>query len=440
MKQPSLSKLRKSKPELVKILKNIGWLFFDKALRLGVGIFVSVWLARYLGPQQYGVLSYSLALVAVFDSVASLGLNGIVVRDLVRDPDQSTLTLGSALYLQMAGGVLALALSIFTVTLLRRNDQDSLTLVIILSLPLLLKSTDIIKYWFESKVLSRDIVLTLNFVFLIISSIKLWLIASNASILDFAWLTVIESSLISAALISLVFFHKGNLFAWYFGWKRAKSLLNDAWPIIISSSSTILYMKIDQIMLGNMLGDEGLGIYSAAARISEAWYAVPTAINASIRPILIRLKTTDPLQYSKQLRNCFSLMFWLSLTIAIAFQFFSAPLINLLFGPSFETSGDILSIHIWTSVFVFTNNASWNWFFAEDKLKEANKRTVVGLIINIALNYLLIPEYGVYGAAYAALTARAYVGYFGNLASKETRPLFYLISNSVLPIRIHRRI
>lgn len=435
---PLSSNMTSPRTDFIRIIKNIGWLFFDKILRLGVGLYVGVWVARYLGPQQYGMLSYAFALTAIFDGLASLGLNGIVVRDLVRDPDNSRLTLGSALFLQLAGGILALILSILTVVLLNREDKTTLSLVIIASLPLLFKFSDVVKYWFEARIFSRDVVLALNTAFIISSCIKIWLITNNASILQFAWVTVIESALASIFLILLSFFRSEQLQKWRFTWNRAKSLLNDSWPIIISSMSTILYMKIDQIMLGNMLGNDGLGVYSAAARISEAWYAIPTAINASFRPSLIKLKQTNNSAYNRQTRSIFTLMIWLSLTIAIAFQIYSNKIITFLYGSEFKEAGDILSIHIWTSVFVFINNASWNWFFAEDKLKEANKRTIAGILINATLNYLLIPKYGIYGAALSALAARAYVGYIGNIFSKETRPLFFLISKSIIPSKLFR--
>ena len=152
---PAFIKRNRTTFRTYKILDNIAWLFLDNILRMGVGLLIGVWVARYLGPEQFGQLNFAMAFVGIFGAVAGLGLNGIVVRDIVREPETANITLGTAFVLQASGGVFAVALIIGTMAWLRPDDTLTKTLVAIFGLGLIFKSTEVVKYWFESQVQSR---------------------------------------------------------------------------------------------------------------------------------------------------------------------------------------------------------------------------------------------------------------------------------------------
>jgi O-antigen/teichoic acid export membrane protein len=431
---PSFVRIRIShRPNLVKIVDNLGWLLFDKVLRMGVGLLLGVWLARYLGPDQFGLFSFASAFVGMFGAVAGLGLQSIVVRDIVRNPSLKEETLGTAATLQFVGGLIAYSCAISTVFWLRPDDTLSKLLVTILSVVILFKFADVALYWFESQVLSKYIVWTQNVCFLIFAVIKIGLIVSHAPLLAFAWATAAEALLVAVLVLFMLGFRGLKLQQLRFSLKRAKTLLSDSWPLLLSGMAIMIYMKIDQIMLGQMLGDDAVGIYSAAVRVSEVWYFIPMMILASVFPSVLEAKKHDQTHYIQRLQLLYNLMVWLSVAIAIPMTFLSTPIIIALFGQAYAQSGQVLAIHIWASVFVFLGVASSQWFIAENRQILSFQRTALGAVINIGLNFVLIPKFGVVGAAYATVFSQAYVCLLFDLFQKETRPMFVMKLRSFNP-------
>ena len=418
-------------PYLTRIVGNISWLLLDKILRMGVGVFVGVWLARYLGPEQFGQLSYAVAFVGLFGAVSALGLNGIVVRDIVRDPESAHITLGTAFSLQVIGGLSTLLVLLVAIRLLRPDDDVMIAMVTILGVGLVFKSGQVVKYWFESQVQSRFVVWVGDAVLLVIAAAKVILILAKAPLIAFVWIMLLDTVLVAIGCFTMYGKRVGPLKAWKVSGRRAVSLLRDSWPLVISGISVIAYMKIDQIMIGEIRGDADVGIYSVAVTLSEAWYFIPMVINQSLRPSLFRLREHSSSIYIRRLQRQFDLMVWLAVPIAVIMSFGSSEVISAIFGGAYLQSSDVLAIHVWAGIFVFLNNASWTWYFAENKQHIANIRLILGLLLNIVLNYVLIPQYGVLGAAWATLISRAFVAYFGQLLHAETRKLFFMMSRSL---------
>jgi PST family polysaccharide transporter len=424
------------RPNLLKIVDNIGWLFFDKVLRMGVGLLVGVWVARYLGPQQFGLFSFATAFIGLFGAVAGLGLQSIVVRDIVRDHRCKEETLGTAAVLQLAGGVLAYGLILGTIFWLRPDDALAKWLVAILGSMMLLKASEVAMYWFESQVLSKYTVWVQNGSFLVFAAVKVALILGNAPLLAFAWATVAEAVLVALLLMAMLGVHGPRLRKLKVSLARAKVLMADSWPLLLSGLAIALYMKIDQIMLGQMLGDDAVGIYSAATRISEVWYFIPMMIVASVFPAILEAKKKSEALYHHRLQRLYDLMVWLSVAVALPMTFLSGPIVVLLYGPAYAEAGTVLAIHIWASVFVFLGVASTQWFMAENRQILFFQRTLVGAVINVALNYMLIPTFGIAGAAYATVLAQASVGLLYDVFQKETQPMFAMKLKSFNPMQL----
>lgn len=421
-------------PEVSKIVDNIGWLFFDKVLRMMSGLLVSVWLARYLGPDQLGRFNYALAFVGVFGAIAGLGLNGIVVRDIVRLPGMTNTTLGTAFFLQLIGSLFTLSLIISTITLFRPDDNIIRVMVVILSFGLVFKSTEVVKYWFESQVQSRYSIWIENVVFLVMSGIRIGMILNRAPLIAFAWSVFIESVLVAIGLIFIYLKKDGNLAKWVPNVKRAKSLLKDSWPLVLSNIAIVVYMRIDQVMLGNMLGNEEVGIYSVAQRVSEVWYFIPMVISASIFPSIVKSKEQSEASYYIKLQKTFNIIIVPAFLLALPLSYCSGSIVDLLFGPSYSTAGAILAVHVWTGVFVSLGVASSSWFLVENLPKYALYRTLNGAILNIVANFILIPIYGGVGAAISTLLSQLVAAYLSDLIRPETRFLFYMKTIALIPI------
>jgi O-antigen/teichoic acid export membrane protein len=199
------------RPNLAKIVDNIGWLFFDKILRMGVGLLVGVWIARYLGPEQFGLLSFATAFVGLFGAIAGLGLQGIVVRDIVRDPTSKEETLGTAAVLQLIGGMAAYGLILGTIFWLRPEDMLAKTLVAILGSMMLFKASEVAVFWFESQVQSKYTVWVQNSAFLLFAAIKVGLILNQAPLIAFAWATMAEALLVALLMFVILGFRGPRL-------------------------------------------------------------------------------------------------------------------------------------------------------------------------------------------------------------------------------------
>ena len=300
------------RPNFLKIVDNIGWLFFDKILRMGVGLLIGVWIARYLGPEQFGLLNFTAALIGLFGALAAMGLQGIVVRDIVRDQACREDTLGTAAALQLLGGTVAYSLLLATVFYLRPQDLLSQLVAAILGSVVLLKAFEVAAYWFESQVQSKYTVWVQNSAFLVFAGIKAVLILTGASLISFAWAMLAEAFVVALAM-TLALHRLGlPLPSLRISYRRCGTLLKASWPLMLSSIAVMIYMKIDQIMIGQMLGNDAVGIYSAAVRISEIWYFIATAVAASVLPSILEAKKNNEAQYRQRLQGLFDLMTWLA--------------------------------------------------------------------------------------------------------------------------------
>jgi O-antigen/teichoic acid export membrane protein len=427
------------RPNLIKIFHNISWLFFEKILRIGMGFFVGVWIARYLGPEQFGLLSFANTFAGLLGVLATLGLQSIVVRDIVHNPDCAPETLGTAGILQLIGGLAAYLLTLVAIVYLRPDDAIARTIVAILGSKMLLKASEISVYWFESKVLSKYTVWVQNGVILVFTSVKVILILQQASLIFFAWIMLAEAVVVAITLLCIMRKYGLLLTKLRVSTKRAKSLLKDSWPILLSGISIMIYMKIDQIMLGHMIGDKAVGIYSTALRISELWYFIPVVLVASVFPAILESKKRSEKEYYKRLQILYDVMVVTSVGIALPMTFLSTSIVTLLFGEAYHEAGTVLSIHIWAAVFVFLGTASSTWFTAENRQALSLQQTVIGAFVNVALNLWLIPVYDVAGAALASVLSYAIAGLFADLIYKETRKIFFMKVRALNPLAIYKR-
>ncbi|TDG12754.1 flippase [Seongchinamella unica] len=424
------------RPDLLKIVDNVSWLFFDRFLRMGIGLLVGVWIARYLGPEKFGLLNFVMAFVGLFGAIAVLGLQEIIVRDLVRDPSHKEQTLGTAALLLLFSGFLAYGLAMVVIFWLRPEDQLARILVAIFGSTLLLRCSDVAKYWFESQVLSKYTVWVQNVFFVIFAAIKVGLILAQAPLVAFVWAMVTEAALVAATMLAVLDLSGTRLMKMTMSARRAKTLLADSWPLLLSGIAVMIYMQIDQIMLAQMVGENAVGIYSAAVRISEVWYFLPLAIVASVFPNILQAREKGEKEYYSKLQHLYDLMAWLSITVALPMTFLSTFVATLLFGAPYAAAGPVLAVHVWTSFFVFLGVASSRWFVAEGQQLLLLQKTVLGAAVNVILNLILIPQYGAIGAAWTTVFSYSVSDLFADLIHRETRAMFLMKIKVLNPGRL----
>jgi len=419
---------------LLAILHNIGWLFADKILRVGLGLIVGVWVARYLGPEKFGQFNYCVSFVSLFGAFAGLGLNGIVVRNLVNHPHSYNEVLGTAFALQLIAGLVGMILAIFFISFLQPNDQLLRLLVTILSISLIFKSSEVIKFWFESKTHSRHVVLVENFIFVCMAAVKVFLILDKATLETFVWVTLIEAILVFLGLFAIYESKVGQFSFWSIRSCQARKLLKDSWPLTISSVAIIIYMRIDQVMLGHMLSQEAVGIYSAAARISEAWYFIPMMVVSSVFPKILATKALDEKLYTHRIQQLYNFLTMIAITVALFFSFTSDLIVNYLYGDKFSEAASILSIQIWSGIFVAMGVARGKWLLAENLQRVGYWYILAAMFINVILNYLLIPIYGAIGAALATIASQSTAAIIAPALFKKTRVSAVMLVRSLNPV------
>lgn len=398
-----------------------------------VSLFVGVWVARYLGPEQFGLLSYVQAYVGLFIVFSTLGLDGIVVRELVKNENDRDELLGSAFVLKLCGSLILIFLTLL-ISYLNNETSFNILLILIFSLTSIFQSLNVIDFYFQSKVISKFTVYA-NFIVLISSSvIKVFLILNKFSLIYFVLVFLIDAGILAFSL--LFFYNKQNLklINWKFNKRIAINLLKDSWPAILGGLMITIYMKIDQVMIKEMLNETQVGLYSAAVRISEAWYFIPMAISSSIAPYITESKLQNEEMYNKRIRQLYQIMVFISLLISILIFFTSDYVIVFLYGISYYESSNVLLIHIWASIFVFIGVVNGLWFLNENLLVYASFNTFIGALSNIIFNYIFIPIWGIKGAAIATIVSYSISAYFCLFIFKSTRISFFNITKSILLI------
>lgn len=389
------------RPNLLAILSNTGWLFADKVLRMGVGLFVGVWTARYLGPEQYGLWNFAAAFVALFGAFATLGLDSIVVRELVKNPERQNELLGTAFALKLIGAVIAIILAVTAIAFVRSGETLTLWLVSLSAAGFIFQSFNVIDFYFQANVKSRYTVYAANAAFILMTLVKVVLLISSAPLIAFAWVGLFEVVLTAFFLLLAYQVNHHHIREWSYSVSAAQELVKHSWPLIFTSLAVMIYMRIDQLMLGQMLDHKSVGIYSAALRLSEVWYFIPVAVVASVYPSIIKAKQQSESLYLARLQKLYKLMVILALTVAIPMTFLSGWLVTFLYGNQYIESGKVLAIHIWGSIFVFFGYAWNSWMLTEGYQKTILKLNILSLLSNVILNFILIPKYGVIGAAFA---------------------------------------
>jgi O-antigen/teichoic acid export membrane protein len=402
-----------------------------------IGLFVGVWIARYLGSEQFGLFSYVQSFVGLFTVIATLGLDGIVVRELVKDESKRDELLGTAFWLKLMGSFVVLVILSIAV-IFTSNDSYTNTLVFIIASATIFQSFNVIDFYFQSKVMGKCIVFANVFSLLISSAIKVIIILMNAPLIVFVWMMLLDSLILALGFV--YFYIKNNstfsIKKLTFNKSIAASLLKDSWPLILSGMVIAVYMKIDQVMIMEMMDAEAVGQYAAAVRLSEAWYFIPMVIASSLFPAIINAKAQSEELYYARLQKLYDLMAWMAIAIALPMTFLSDWIVHLLYGDQYTQAGSVLMIHIWAGVFVFLGVASGKWLLTENLQIFSTINTTIGAIVNISLNYLLIPRIGIDGAAWATLISYFVAAYLCLFFSKKTRINFINLSKSLLFIRM----
>jgi len=406
----------------------------EQLLRIVSGLLVGIWVTRYLGPEQFGLLSYAIAFVSVFGGLSKLGLDGILVREFVGKPDDKENYLATAFVLKVSAGLFAI---LFVAGALFFSSSDTRTnfLVCIVSISLIFQSFDVIEYYFQSQVKAK-VVSVCKVIQLVLSlCLKIALILNQASLIWFAYISVFDTFTLAMGYFFSYRIH--NVFRVYgkFRWDIARQLLKDSWPLIFAGVGFVLFSNVDVIMLKKMTTEHDVGIYAAAYRLVIAWHFFPGLVLNSLFPAVLS-KKQESVEYNRRKVMVTSFLLWSAIAIALFASLFSTLIVKVLYGSQFGESAVLLAILIWANVFVFFNSAWSFWHIAENKSKWVLLFQLISAGAAILLNYLLIPFFGNFGSALALPCALFFSFFIFSIVDKNIPVLFW---KSIVAIFIYEK-
>lgn len=393
-----------------KYFANTSWLFLERVVRLVVVLGTGILVARYLGPELFGQLNYATGFVGLFFALTTMGLDEIVVRDLVKQPEKRDELLGTSAVIKLFGSIVLVTL-VGLATVLRDMDGLTATLVIVIGASELLRPFGVIDWYFMAHVRSRETVLVQMVQVFLSAAFKVTLVVLKAPLVWFAWVYVLEGLVLAVGYV--IMYRRDGTFvkAWRYTRSTATYLLGQSWPLVIYGVALYVQAKIDQVMIFDVLrgrvgeadANAEVGQYSNALKMIEALGFLPVIVQKSLAPAITRAKVQGEALYGDRLLNQYRLMFLMFLVTAIPLYFTAEPIMVFLYGEEFRPAGYLLSLFAIRLLFTNMGVGKASFITNESLFKYSLLTAVVGAVINIGMNYFLIPPLKAIGAIWATI-------------------------------------
>ena len=418
---------------------NLLWVLNGRLFQLVLSFVVSIVVARYLGPDRLGVLGFAIAFAGLFTPLGVIG-GELVVRDLstLDEGQQQGHVLGSAALVGGISGFVTFGISVAFAAVFLRSNPTLFVATVLMSTPLMLSPVRAIEFWFEARLQGRYLTLATGIAASVSAMARLLLIVGHAGIVAFALVLAAEQFL--AAILTVIYYwrDRDRPRRWSFTRQQAISFVRQSAPLLVAGLAIAFYMKVDQVMLGVLSSEHQAGLYAAVSRLSEASYFIPVAIAASFAPGVARARATDAGLYSAQVDRLLTVLAAAGSAIAIPLALVSVPLTVILLGPAFSGAGPVLAVHALSAIFIYLGVGSTVWMTNERLQSLYMWRTLGGAVLNVGLNFVLIPWLGALGAAIATLVAYAFASVFSNGLNRRTRPLLVRQLRALRPVPMVR--
>lgn len=413
-----------------RFIKNTGWLVGGKVFQMLISLVITSITARYLGPNNYGLMNYTNAYISFFSSLCTLGLNGIIVKELVSNRENEGEILGTALIMRLVCSMISM-ISIYFLLLNINNSNKELVMVGMLqSISILFSSFDVINFWYQSNLQSKYTTIIQSIAYVVMSIYRVIILILGKNVSWFAFAVSLDTIVVALILIYSYKINKNQGQNLRFSKQWVKRLLKQSYPLIISGIMVTIYGQMDKIMIGQILDNKQVGLYSTAIAITGLWSFIPIAFIDSAHPIIMEQKNINQTMYIKRLKQLYAFIIWLSFIYAFFMMIFSKYIILILYGKDYLDAQGALSITVWYCAFSYLGAAKNIWIVCENKMKYELFFTLVGATSNIVLNLVLIPTFGINGAAIATLCTQIITNFLIMFVFKETRDNAKLVLSS----------
>ena len=412
-------------------LKNASWIIVCRVIQSLLSLVIGMITARYLGPSNYGVISYVSSVVAFTLPIMQLGLNQTLVKEFVQSPEQEGKILGTALVINVLSSFPSMAGSIAFVSISNAGEKETLLVCALYSLTLLFQATEMTQYWFQSKLLSKYPSIATLCAYIVVALYKIYLLVTQKSIAWFAMSNVLDYCLISIILM-VIYFKLGNQ-RLSVDWRIGREMLSRSKYYIVPSLMVMIYHHADRIMIKLMMGETETGFYSAAITCIGISGFVFSAVIDSMRPVILEEKKKDETRYNERVTQLYAIITFISLAQSIGMTVLAKPLVYLLYGAEYAPTASILSVAVWYVTFSYYGSVRNVWILAEGKQKYLFGINVIGAVANVLLNLVLIPWWGGVGAAIASLFTQFFTNVIIGFIFKPIRENNRLMLRSMDP-------
>lgn len=418
-------------PNARRYMISASWLLSEQAARMVSTLLIGIIIARHLGPEGLGQISYAWSIVGIFGVFVSLGLEGVVIKELVHHPEQRDELLGTAFYLMLIAGLIV-AVFLSGLSSLATPSATEQWLIILAAATLPLQAAGVVTYEKQSRA-SLGKVTRAQLVQVVFSTLlRAGLVALGCSVVAFGAAGVADAALLAGLLLTIAIQDGLSPRKWVFKWELAKRLLKQSWPLIFTALLVTVFVKIDQIMLRYLVDVKAVGEYAIAVRLTSVLVIIPMMVIKAVNPAIIAAQKGDQALYESRLQLLYDLGVLLSLTAALAFTFLAGPLIHLLFGPQFAGATSVAVIFVWCSVWITIGQINSLAIIATGDTYQTLLKALIGVVVNVILNYIFIKHHGITGAAIATLISYVVAGYFTMAIFPRQRTQFRMVTRALI--------
>lgn len=404
---------------LSKFVGNTGWMLFRNIYSMLVSLIVGSLSARFLGPSNYGLINYGAAIITFFTTISKLGMDSVIVAELVRKPEKEGTYLGTALAMRLLISVLSFFAIWGVLLVLEPGNHLLLVVTLLQATAIVFQSTEVFYFWFQAKLEMKYVTLAGMAALTATGLWRILLLIYEASVQWFA-VSASVSALVCGICICVFFVKRANV-KLKVCWTDGKYIWNSSYHFLINGLAVTLYTQLDRIMLGKMIDEAAVGLYGAASTLAVMWEFVPMSIMNSASPLLVKKYDEDRKGFLFQYQMLLMGITGMGILVGLGFTLLSKLIIWILYGEAYIPAASALTILIWSTCFAMIGTARGIWIIAAGKNKYAKYFTMIGAVVNIILNAIWIPLWGFVGAALATLISQMIVSLVTPMLFEETR-------------------
>lgn len=401
------------------VANNASWIVFGQVIQLMISFFVSTITARYLGPTNFGVINYVASFVTFFIPISSLGLTNIVIKELVDKKEKKGEVIGTCIGIRLISSFLSVIAIIVIVYLINGDDKLLLIVALLQSFSLVFNSFDVLEQWFQTRLESKYTSIARMISYTVVSVYKVFIIINGKTVEWFAFSNTLDIIVLSILFILLYIVNNGDKISFSFGY--GLSLIKKSINFILSGMMVVLYGQMDKIMLSLMLNNTTVGYYSTAVYICQLWTFVLNAVINSVSPLIYKIGSKSENLLENYMIVLYSFVFWCGVIVSIMFCLFGKYIILILYGKEYLPAVYPLRIITWYTSFSYLGVVRSIWLILKGRIRYEKYFTFIGAASNTILNLILIPNFGMNGAAIASLVTQIISCFITPFLFRETR-------------------